>query len=377
MNGKRLVPGSPVPTAAATGVVSAAGLLVSYVAGLPSSRWTTGPIDVALAVVMALVAWYGYELSKNSMDGLLPLLPWLPLVRETGDLMLPLLLRTVDLRFGSNGLYEIHMAFSYATIGAYYVLLLVAVRSVLSSRIAATSPQLPEAAQSKTHQQHDRLDTQTEAAPSPELAAHLKVTAAVRDRSRVTAETARFSMIVMIVLVLLGGGASVGLWFAGQLDRIRSIEVERRRLIDLSSALQQLPQAKSTEQPKILTQLATTLKIRYGEPGSYQELLRELLETAQTSWPDIAIRATVAILTLFLVQIFFSVYKYSEHLSNLLAARAEALELLSVTSHDRQALRKELLAVAREGTPSFAPGPSTPVHDVLELVDRIKGSRNG
>ena len=168
------------------------------------------------------------------------------------------------------------------------------------------------------------------------------------------------------------GGASVGLWFFGQLDRVRTLELERNRLLHVSTTLENLPRQTTPQQAQTIAELQKFIRDNYSQPNAYQALLRDIAEKTQTSWPDIAIRATLAILTLFLVQIFFAVYKYSAQLSNTLATKAEALDLLCVSAEDRRLLRHEMLSIVRDASPSFGAGPNTPLQDTLEFLKKLK-----
>lgn len=44
---------------------------------------------------------------------------------------------------------------------------------------------------------------------------------------------ARVSMIIMVILVLIGSSASLGLWLSNYVDGIQAGEDERERLVDL------------------------------------------------------------------------------------------------------------------------------------------------
>jgi hypothetical protein len=210
---------------------------------------------------------------------------------------------------------------------------------------------------------------------SIDFAVHVRIANAISTRSHQAAESARISMIIMIVLVLVGGGASVGLWFFGQLDRIRAIEVERNRLLQLSVGIQRLPRLAAADQVQAVKDMQKVIQDNYDAPNDYRVFLKDIADKLQTSWPDIAIRVTLAVLTLFLVQIFFAVYKYNQHLSNLLAAKAEALELLAVTPEDRQRVRSEMIPLATESLPGFAAGPQTPLQDILNVIGKAQKAK--
>jgi hypothetical protein len=370
MDAKRMVPDSPVPTAVASAVVSLFSIVIVYGIGHATTDLIFRVVWLPLNVIETVIAWYVYQLSRKDTS-FLPLLPWAPVLQQVVNrLAEPFAPRQF-------AIYVLVVGIAQAL---YFILLYKAVRlAFIDKRTEAAVDGMPSS----------RIETLGEPGTGAEIsgipaelqtitleqAVHIRVTDAVRQRSRQTSETARLSMIIMIVLVLLGGGASVGLWFVGQLDRVRSLELERKKLVYLSSQFTGQSDRTPQELSKALIELQKVVRDNYTQEQSYQSLLREISASMQTSWPDIAIRATIAVLTLFLVQIFFAVYKYSQHLSNLLAAKAEALELVGVAEQDRRQLRKEMISLAKERTPTFGAGPNTPLQELLDLLEKLKKAK--
>jgi len=373
MNFKRVVPDSALPTTLTSALVVLLTIVLSYSRGESSYRLTDEVFHLPIAIVQTLVAWHAYRQSRSSVNPLLPLLPWSPIALELLRAVYLAETRSIVASFYQPSWVGIDLCFLW--------LLLCAIRSSGSSTEFQPTAETASTAELATSPvgptQGPERDTVAIAkdSPGPDAAIHSYVTAAIRTRSRETADSARLSMLIMILLVLVGGGASVGLWFVSQLDRIRSLELERNKLVHLTSSLEQLSRQNTPQQAAALKQVQAFIQDNYNAAHSYEVLLRDIADKTQTSWPDIAIRATVAILTLFLVQIFFSVYKYSQHLSNLLARKAEALELLGVFAEDRQGVRKEMIAVAKEGFPGFSAGPNTPLQDVIDILDKLRKAR--
>jgi hypothetical protein len=369
MNLTRIVPDRVTTTALTSALVGLASISLLYGLGRPTFMIVEETATLPIYVFETVIAWYAYRMPRDKSHSLLPLLPWSPILRQI----------VIRISLIASPWYSTSELPWFIGQVVYLWLLFIAVRSTYASwrrdvsQQSTSEPIVPA-------NESEKARSATGAEPSAEhpaydMAVHISVTEAVRRRSRQTSEGARLSMIIMILLVLVGGGASVGLWFFGQLDRIRTVELERMKLLHLSTNLDRLSTQTTTQQAENVAQLRRFVQDNYGQDNSYQALLRDIAAKAQTSWPDIAIRATVAILTLFLVQIFFSVYKYSLHLSNILAAKAEALELVGVSSEDRQNLRKEMIAVATEGAPGFSPGPNTPLQELLDIVEKLKKAK--
>jgi type II secretory pathway component PulC len=110
----------------------------------------------------------------------------------------------------------------------------------------------------------------------------------------------------------------------------------------------------------------------YGNKNEYEKVFEDVKKLTQTSWADIAARGTIALLTLFLVQIFFSVYKFNRQLSSSLSAKAEAIEMIASDKDSEQLLNKELISVVKQHLPGFGKEPKTPLHEAIDLAGKLK-----
>jgi hypothetical protein len=368
-----LVPERLLPLLILSAAIWSVNTLVLYVHGRTASEIAFELTALVVYVLETAAGWYCYQVAHETHHGSFPLLPWLPILLQ---------IMRGFYRYSAGHLagrlYEVASLLPISVNITFLTFLTLALRSSLQANAAKLDKveRIPLTGVIPSTQRDAGISAPDAITPSPDVVIHTRVTEIIRARSERTSDNARLSMIIMIVLVLVGGGASVGLWFFGQLDRVRSIEVERNKLVALSSGLETLPHIAGPDQPKAIAELQNQIQFQFGQNNTYQQFLRDIAERTQTSWPDIAIRVTLAVLTLFLVQIFFAVYKYSQHLSNVLAAKAEALELLSVTPEDRQHVRNEMIALVREGVPGFGSGPNTPLQEILELLGKLRETKN-
>jgi hypothetical protein len=199
-----------------------------------------------------------------------------------------------------------------------------------------------------------------------------RVINSVMGRSMKSEHVASFSLIIMIVLVLVGGMASFGLWAFTHADRISSLEAERNKLISLQADIKEVRDKFSTSSEDAKARLDRLIKFidqNYSTSESYKEALNRLSIQSQTNYADIAIRVTIAVLTIFLVQVFFSVYKYNRHLAIMLAAKAEALELAGNDVDARKDLSREAVNIVKESVPGFGPHPRTPINEATRMID--------
>lgn len=137
-------------------------------------------------------------------------------------------------------------------------------------------------------------------------------------RSTKSEGTANFSLYVMLGLVFVGGMASSGLWALTDADRFNSQEAERNKLLALQSDVKGLREELGPGGEDLKNQLDRVVGYigrNYQTSPTYEETLKRLSLQSQTNVADIAIRVTIAVLTIFLVQVFFSVYKYNRHLA--------------------------------------------------------------
>lgn len=201
-----------------------------------------------------------------------------------------------------------------------------------------------------------------------------RVIRSVIGRSAKSESAAGFSLGIMLFLVMIGGGASVGLWAFAHAERIKSLEYERSKLLNLQShvmAVQDKLTAGSEDAKAQLNRLVTFIDDNYKEDEKYKTTLYNLTVQSQTNAADIAIRVTIAVLTIFLVQVFFAVYKYNHYLADMLAAKAEALELAGNDTDARKKLSREAASIVREGVPGFGAAPRTPIEEATRLAEKF------
>ncbi|HEX4954889.1 MAG TPA: hypothetical protein VF017_15975 [Thermoanaerobaculia bacterium] len=203
------------------------------------------------------------------------------------------------------------------------------------------------------------------------------VTRRLYARSLAAERTSRISMAAMFVLVFIGGGASVGLWMSSHVERLRDVEAERYKVLRLATVMERLEkEAVSSEAreffQKRAPELLSEIRQNYSHSQSYEQLLKTIQTQSQTSWPDIAIRATIAVLTLLLVQIFFSVYKYHSHQAAVLAQKAESLQLIASDQEASALLRREVVKTVSVSPQPFGEAPKTAVQEVLDMASKLK-----
>jgi len=202
-----------------------------------------------------------------------------------------------------------------------------------------------------------------------------RVIHSVVSRSSQSERMASFSLVVMLVLVLIGGMASFGLWAFTHADRISSIETERNKLTFLQAEMQQINEKLASSNPAATAQLDRLFSFidqNYKTSATYEATLNRLSQQSQTNYADIAIRVTIAVLTIFLVQVFFAVYKYNRHLAIMLAAKAEALKLAGSDEDARKELSREAVSIVKEAVPTFGAQPRTPMEEIARLADKIR-----
>jgi hypothetical protein len=202
-----------------------------------------------------------------------------------------------------------------------------------------------------------------------------RVVRSVIGRSIKSESTARFSLTVMLILVMVGGMASFGLWAFTHADRISTLEYERSKLINLENEVKairdKLGEGVDTVKPQ-LDRLLKFIDDNYSDSESYKADLARLSQQSQSNYADIAIRVTIAVLTIFLVQVFFSVYKYNRHLAIMLAGKAEALELVRNDDEARKELSREVISIVKETIPGFGSHPRTPIEEAIRATENIR-----
>lgn len=202
-----------------------------------------------------------------------------------------------------------------------------------------------------------------------------RVIHSVMERSVKSEHVANFSMYIMLALVMIGGMASFGLWIFTHADRISTLEAQRKKLITLQEGFKdaQVKLGSNNEELKVqLDRLIKFIDHDYSDSEPYKEAFNRLSLQSQTNYADIAIRVTIAVLTIFLVQVFFAVYKYNRHLAIMLGAKAEALELAGNDADARKELSREAVSIVKESVPGFGARPRTPLEEVVQMAEKLR-----
>ena len=207
--------------------------------------------------------------------------------------------------------------------------------------------------------------------PSAENPLLNRVIDLIRGRAVASTKMLTLSLTIMIILVLAGGAASVGTIALNEVSKVRQLEAERVRLLTITDSLQTAD--FNADNVKAIQHL---IKREYGDEHSYHALLEDIQKQSLISWPDIALRITIAVLTLFLVQVFFHIYKYNQQESAYLFSKAEILELFDDPEADKDELRKALLARI-ETAPKFGRSPKTPTEQIINILERVNGKKEG
>lgn len=141
-----------------------------------------------------------------------------------------------------------------------------------------------------------------------------------------------FAISAIILIVIIGGSASFGTVALNEANKVRELESERLKMLEIVNAIQTNDSSKSAERN---IEVKRIISARYGDESSYKVILENIEKQSYVSWPDIAMRMTIAALTLFLVQIFFHIYKYNQQQASQLLTKAEVLELYKEPGADQ------------------------------------------
>lgn len=179
-----------------------------------------------------------------------------------------------------------------------------------------------------------------------------------------------FSLIIMVLMVIIGGGASFGTVALSEANKIRELEVERGNLLRLTYLLNHPDSIKDNNHYK---EIRERISLKYGNQNSYKNLLENIEKQSYISWPDIAMRITIAALTLFLVQIFFHIYKYNQQQASQLMNKAETLELFREADANQAELRTFLLSKSDFST-KFDKSPVSPTEQIINIIGKSKDS---
>lgn len=190
-------------------------------------------------------------------------------------------------------------------------------------------------------------------------------------RASASSRTASFAIVVIIVFVLIGGGASVGTVALNEAQKVRELETERLKMLEIMNAIQTNDSGKFSERNKEVIEI---IQSRYGDQNSYKAILENIEKQSEVKWTDIAMRVTIAALTLFLVQIFFHIYKYNQQQESQLLTKAELFELYKEPDADKGELRAGLLLKV-DSNPRFEKTPSTPSEQIINAFAKSNNSK--
>jgi hypothetical protein len=197
-----------------------------------------------------------------------------------------------------------------------------------------------------------------------------KVISAVALRAKSSTKMTSVSLVIMIVIVFIGGGTSIGTVALNEAGKLRELEIERLKLIKLTNTLTDTSVHKDTA----FAHIKKLIGERYGTENSYQKLIEDIQKQSYISWPDIVMRVTIAALTLFLVQVFFHIYKYNRQQSSNLFTKAEILELYKDPEADRDELRRILLSKTDPHL-KFEKDPSSPSEQIIQIIEKNKDAK--
>ena len=119
-----------------------------------------------------------------------------------------------------------------------------------------------------------------------------------------------------------------------------------------------------------LKKVAAFIQQKFGD--DFKRSIDNLQTQSVIRWPEIALRATIAILTLFLVQVFFNIYKYNQQQTSHLYSKAETLELYRNAEAEKVEMRKGMLS-KMDPAPRFERGPTPPTEQIINVLDKVKG----
>lgn len=193
-----------------------------------------------------------------------------------------------------------------------------------------------------------------------------RVIASILSRANLSNRIINFSLIIMIVIVAIGGGASFGTVALNEAKKIRDLESERLKLV---SIINNIRESDTLKFPISYEKTIKAVDARLGDENTYKTTIEKIEKQSNISWTDIAMRITIAALTLFLVQIFFHIYKFNQQQASQLFTKAEIMELYKESGADQNALRSGLLSKI-DSTPNFEKTPPTPTEQFINIIGK-------
>lgn len=198
-----------------------------------------------------------------------------------------------------------------------------------------------------------------------------KVIRVIIDRVNTSKSTINITFYTILIIVVFGVSFSVGTVALNELSRIRELESTRIDMLKISNKLTTTVGNDTTKLADLKRDIQDLVSQKYGAENSYEKTLANIEKQTSVSWPDIAMRVTIAALTLFLVQIFFNIYKYNQQQVAALLTKAETLELYRADGANQEELRKGLLDKL-ENNPGFDKNPTSPSEQIINLFGKAK-----
>lgn len=182
------------------------------------------------------------------------------------------------------------------------------------------------------------------------------------------------ALMMIIGIVLVGGGASIGMAAFNDIQKIRDLELARKNLVVMTNDLKEVKVKMGIfyrSDTAEVSELLKDMNSKLANTSDYKTLLDSLKDKSTISWEDIAMRATIAALTLFLVQVFFQIYKFNQQQSFYLNSKAEVIELYKMEDTDKTELPKVLLEKL-DANIRFGKDIATPIEQVINILAKVK-----
>lgn len=362
-------------------IISSIGIIISfmssYISGIEPMRiyyriidWCSG---LALAILISKFCDYINVFSKKRT---LSFLPYLILI---SPLLYSLDFLIVRIDFGNYRYVEFFystVSFLSGLIQVLVTIVLIRELKVINLLVANLTSSDKDATKSQTGKEknNEKVDVEIKEQLLGRGNTILdKVITSILYRANASNRVISFTLVIMLVIVAIGGSASFGTVALNEAKKIRELESERLKMLDIVHTIQTADSSKLAERNKELREIITS---RYGDENSYKNIVENIEKQSYVSWPDIAMRITIAALTLFLVQIFFHIYKYNQQQSSHLFTKAETLELYKETGADQGELRIGLLSKV-DSNPKFDKAPTTPTEQFFHAINKAKDAKSG
>ncbi len=204
-------------------------------------------------------------------------------------------------------------------------------------------------------------------------------------QARILDKKSQSTIMLVIIFTIVGFGAffSIGTVALNEYRSVKELNDAVRRLSDETNDLKDLRERSRRDyvidsinlrrfENKVsnIQNLLSAYKDIASEKAIAERL--KLYESNKLQWDQIIMRVSLAILTVFLVQIFFNVYKYHQVQTNYLENKLEALRLfaLSENEEEQKQFRKTILSNINK-SPGFGKDPSSPIDQVIKMAEKI------